>query len=580
MLKTFKNKPLVIGICVGLLALIFLGISTVRAYGDKDKICAGVTAGGVSIGKLTVREAAEKLHAELSNTTFDKPVYVVLGENEKTIIPSDFLASYEYDKTAKSALSYGKEGNYFRRIGQTFLTIFGKQEVPMEITVDDIAYNELLDGMLSGVEEKVQEHSWEISNDRLVVTTGRPGLLPDKKTVSDAILNTIRTGSYEKKIIFEHEERNPAALSADYLYDAVCANAEDAYYALEDGKVVIHDHVLGIKFDKNQAQKIINENRGNGVTFEIPLQIEHPRHTSEDIEAQLFADVLGEHETKFNTGDVGRSKNIALASRKINGTILAPGEIFSYNGVVGERSYSEGFETAHVYVNGETVDGVGGGICQVSSTLFNAVVYANLEIVERVNHQLTVSYVPLGRDATVDYGNIDFRFKNTTGHPVKVVCTADNGLMYVGLFGKKDDKSLDVSFETAVLRELPPPERRTDDPTLPKGEEKIEKPGSSGYVVDTYKIVKRDGKDPERIYLCRSTYNGTFREILVGTGEEVPEPQPGEDPSEGTDTPSPTPSDSPKPSEEPDTPTSTPVPSADPTETADPDDENTSDTGL
>ena len=430
---------------------------------------------------------------------------------------------------------------------------------------------------MDGVTEKVQEHTWEIKDNKLVVTTGRPGLLPDKMAVSEAVLDTIRKGTYDKKVVFDYEERKPSALSADYLYDKVASEAKDAYYELEDGKVVIHEHSLGIKFDKSIAQKAIDSHKGNGLTFEIPLTISNPQLTTEDIESQLFGDTLGEHQTKFNTGDVGRSKNIMLAAHKINGTILAPGEVFSYNGVVGERSYSEGFETAHVYVNGETVDGVGGGICQVSSTLFNAVVYANLDIVERVNHQLTVSYVPLGRDATVDYGNIDFRFKNSTGHPLKIVCTADNGIMYTGLFGTKEDKSLDVSFETSVIRELDPPERKKDDPTLPKGEEKIEKPGSSGYVVDTYKIVKRDGKEPERIYLCRSTYNGSFKEILVGTGEEVPEVVPGdENPDEGGETNPP--SETSSPSETPET-SSEPELSEEPSETNKPD-SDTSDTGL
>lgn len=576
-MRTQRKKSLIVLACVGLVAVILFGISVIRAYGSADKICAGVTAGGVSVGNLTKEAAAEKLRNELGAKTFDKPVYIVLGNAEKKIVPADFLASYEYDKTAKAALAYGKNGSFFSRIGQAFLSIFGKREIPMEVSVDDFAYDEALNFVMDGVTDKVQEHTWEISENKLIVTTGRPGLLPDKMAVSNAVLDTIRKGTYEKKIVFDYEERKPTPLSAEYLYEKVASEAKDAYYAIEDGKVVIYEHSLGVTFDKAVAQKAIDAHKGNGLTFEIPLTISTPNHTTEDIESQLFADTLGEHQTKFNTGDVGRSKNIMLAAHKINGTILAPGEIFSYNGVVGERSYSEGFETAHVYVNGETVDGVGGGICQVSSTLFNAVVYANLDIVERVNHQLTVSYVPLGRDATVDYGNIDFRFKNSTGHPLKIVCTAENGTMYAGLFGIKEDKSLDVSFETEVIRELDPPERKKDDPTLPKGEEKIEKPGSSGYVVDTYKVVKRDGKEPERTYLCRSTYNGSYREILVGTGEEVPEVTPGdENPDEVGETPEPT--ETSVPSESPSS-SPSPTPSEEPFETDEPE-SDTSDTGL
>lgn len=524
-MKLLKKKSSLFALCAVLILLVMLVVCAVRA-GGKGKVPAGITAGGVSISKLSEEEAAQKLREKLEGETFETPIQIVFGDDEKKVVPADFLAAYDYDKTAEKAVSYYQEDGFLKRMGRAFTSIFSKTEIGMEISYDEMAYEEMLTTLLEDVDDRIQEHSWEIEDDVLVVTTGQPGLMPDDATVSDAIMQKLQTGNYEEKIVFEKETRNPAKLNAKELHKAVCAEPADAFYAIENGKVVMHKHVMGVSFDEDEAEKIISAHTGFGVTFEIPLQIEEPETTLEDIEAELFSDVIGEYSTKFNAGDASRSKNIALATNKINGTVLAPDEIFSYNDVVGERSYSEGFETASVYVNGETVPGIGGGICQVSSTLFNAAVFANLEIVERVNHQLTVSYVPLGRDATVDYGNIDFRFRNTTGYPIKIVCSSEGGKMYTGIYGCDDINQGDVSFETVTVGHTAPPEKKVEDPTLPLGEEKEEAKGSSGYVVDTYKIVEKDGREPEKVFLCRSNYSGSLRIVHVGTGEAVPSPSP------------------------------------------------------
>ncbi len=586
-MKRLKKKTYII-LCAVLILAVLFAASAVRAYGS-GKIPGGTRAGGVDVSGLTLEEATDKLRQNLDNSIFDKAVHVVLGDVEKTVVPSDFLAAYDYEKTAEKASHHLKEGNFFLRIGRAFCSFFVKQEVGVEIEYDKVAYEDILESLLADIGDRVVEHSWEIQDDKLVVTTGRPGLMPDAESVSGAILDTIRMGTYNEKITFEKESRRPAPLTAEKLQDKICAESSNAYYEIVEGKVVMYPHVLGVSFDKAEAQAIIDSHTGDGATFEIPLVIHEPEITLEEIEAQMFSDVIGEYATRFNSGDVARSKNIALASNKINGTILAPGEVFSYNGVVGERSYSEGFETASVYVNGETVPGIGGGICQVSSTLFNAVVFANLDIVERVNHQLTVSYVPLGRDATVDYGNIDFRFRNSTEFPIKIVCSSEGGKMYTAIYGQETEDRETVSFETVTIGHTDPPERKVDDPTLPLGEEKVESEGSSGYVVDTYKIIEREGREPEKVYLCRSNYNGSFRVIHVGTGEAVPSPTPdeGEEPTASVSPVTPTPSGtsshapSPSPTRAP-SPSPTATPEAEEAETPapTPDSDSVSDSGL
>ena len=174
-------------------------------------------------------------------------------------------------------------------------------------------------------------------------------------------------------------------------------------------------------------------------------------------------------------------------------------------------------------MNNEVVDGMGGGICQVSSTLYCAVLYANLEVVERVNHQLPVSYVPLGQDATVDYGNIDFRFRNNTPYPLRILSHASGGVMYASIEGYKDIKE-DVEIIPVRIASIPPEVKEVEDPTLPFGEKKEEDKGSVGSVVETYKVVTINGESKKTL-ISKSRYAAEKAIVRVGTGP-TPSPSP------------------------------------------------------
>ena len=167
-------------------------------------------------------------------------------------------------------------------------------------------------------------------------------------------------------------------------------------------------------------------------------------------------------------------------------------------------------------MNNEVVDGIGGGICQVSSTLYCATLYANMEIVTRTNHQLPVSYVPLGQDATVDYGNIDFKFKNDTGYPLKVAADGSGGTVTVSLLGYRDD-TVKVEVTPVRISTIPSPATVEQDPSLPQGERKIVKKGADGCVVETYKTVTVNGVKGEKKLTSKSTYAATKRIVKVGT---------------------------------------------------------------
>ena len=217
--------------------------------------------------------------------------------------------------------------------------------------------------------------------------------------------------------------------------------------------------------------------------YTIPLKTLYPNVTTNMIGTEAFPDLLAQFSTYYSTRDKDRTTNLRLAANKVNGTVLMPGETFSYNKVVGARTIAAGYKEAPIYVNGEVVDGLGGGICQISSTIYNAVIYANLDIVERTNHQFVPSYVKASRDATVVYGSLDFQFKNNRNYPIKILCTVSGGVATCQIFGLKQDGDYEVeisAYETG----------RT----------------ANSIYSEAYKILKRNGQVVDKVLLSRDTY--------------------------------------------------------------------------
>ena len=202
-----------------------------------------------------------------------------------------------------------------------------------------------------------------------------------------------------------------------------------------------------------------------------------------------------------------------------------PGDVFSFNGTVGERTTARGYKSAGAYVAGETVDQVGGGICQVSSTLYNTVLLSNLEIVERRSHQMTVSYVPMGRDATVNWGTTDFRFKNNTEYPVRIDGIINGRNVTLTIVGTETVENRKVEILTSTVSTLQPPVETIEDPTKAVGFSETTQKGSMGYVVDATRVVYSGDEVISREGLVRSRYNPKKTIMTVGTMEAVVAPE-------------------------------------------------------
>ena len=290
-----------------------------------------------------------------------------------------------------------------------------------------------------------------------------------------------------------------------------------------DYKIVAEQY--GAKYDLDDSISAFNKAK-EGKEFEVKAKAIVPSITKEDLEKNLFKDVLGEYTTTVNGSSV-RKNNVRLAGEKCN-VILLPGEEFSYNQTVGKRTKENGFGEAGAYLNGETVQEVGGGVCQASSTLYNAVVLANLEVTERTNHTYISSYVPIGRDATVSWGGPDFKFKNNRDYPIKIEASYAGGKLTCKIIGTDVDGSY-VKFTSERTGDVAYNTKYENDATIPEGQQVTKQAGSNGGKAVSYRLVyDKDGKLISKKKEANSYYKGHEAIIAVGTMkvEQAPEAQP------------------------------------------------------
>lgn len=227
--------------------------------------------------------------------------------------------------------------------------------------------------------------------------------------------------------------------------------------------------------------------------------------------------ILGTYKTQFDTSNVGRSTNIALAAASINGTVLQPGQTFSFLKTIGRTTPERGYMEGGAISGDEIIQVYGGGICQVSSTIYASVLRANLQVVERYNHSLIVGYLPLGQDATVSEGAADFRFKNNTSAPLKIIATTSNGTLQISLEGINPYPSRTYEIVRQDVSKTDYKTIETKDSTLPVGQRVVKIPGATGYVVDTFKKTYENGVLIKTELVSRSTYRKVDAQVLVGT---------------------------------------------------------------
>lgn len=299
--------------------------------------------------------------------------------------------------------------------------------------------------------------------------------------------------------------------------------AQNASLTRENGAFNFVAGTEGLELNVDSAVRTISDYLENSWTSDntavlnLETQVTEPEGSAEEL--ANIKDLLGSFTTSFSTSGSNRCKNVSSGASHINGTVLYPGEEFSAYETVSPFTEANGYAMAGSYLNGEVVDSMGGGICQVSTTLYNAVLRAELNVTERSPHSMTVHYVDLSEDAAIAGTYKDFKFVNSTEYPIYIegYTTSDKKITF-NIYGKETrDKNRTISFESQIVSETPATTILQEDAGQGIGYKAVSSKGSSSYVAELYKIVKVNGVETDRIKVNKSTYKGTNRVVTYGT---------------------------------------------------------------
>ena len=521
--KKSKKKFIIIGIIIVVLLLIGLFVSTIFALINigNEKIIGGISIAGVDVSGLSKEEAKSKLE-EIYNPKKEKEIKLKYNEYETTISPVLMEVDFKIDQAIENAYSIGKNSNIFINNYDILFALINKKDIDLDMTINEEVTRQTIEDMNISLPNVVVESSYSIEEDELIITKGKAGIKIDTDKLIEQIKGELKNKDSNEEILeIPVVEKEPEEINIDKIHEEVYKEPQDAY--IVDEPFEVHPEVEGIDFDVEAAKEILKEDKEEYI---IPLIITKPKVTIDQLGEKAFPNQLSTFTTRYDVSDVDRSTNLRLACQKINGTVLLSGETFSYNKVVGERTIAAGYKNAKIYEAGQVVDGLGGGICQISSTLYNAALLANLEIVERRNHQFVTSYVEAGRDATVVYGLTDFKFKNTRKYPVRIVATANAGIATISIYGIKEEVEYTFKFSKKDIRTIPYTTQYIDDSTLPQGTEVVKQKGTNGLIRETYITKLLNGKVVSTKLLSRDTYNAMARIVRRGTGPAATTTQP------------------------------------------------------
>ncbi len=592
-----RKQNLMVGLIAALMVMVIgVGVFLWIYSRDDGLIFNNVYAMDVNLSGMTQEQAESAVEKRIAQL-YNQNLVIKLQDRELVLTPEQTGVSVDAGAVARAAFDYGREGNMFQR---------AKARSAADLTTYTIDLREYISYNKSYIEQAVEALGQEIytpltqpsvsvegeqpdlslyvmpdyvpetENDQLIVVDpeqqelvegglklkvnmGVAGRELDTQALLERVFKAYEEADFSE-ISTTYTVTQPNTLNADEIYAQYCVDAVDAALNTED--YTVSQESIGYGFLKEELQAALElTEEGGDVTLDFWLKV--PQKTKAAIEAELFKDILVELSTK-HTNNANRTTNLRLAAAEIDGYILKPGETFSFNDIVGKRTAEKGYKEATVYSGMSSVEEVGGGICQVASTLYYAALLADYEIVERTAHKFRVDYVPMGCDATIYWGSLDFKFKNNTDYPVKININVSGGKVNL-VFTGTETKDYYIKMEWDE-------KERTDWEVVEvlltdKNKEKYKdyKVGDTlvspytGYEGNTYKCKydKETNKRISRELEAYSFYTKRDKQILVDklSTDKTPEPttKPTDppaptDPPETTDPPAPT---EPEPTEDP-----------------------------
>lgn len=513
-------------VLIGIFIIVILVFSVIFSLINigNDKIIGKVSIMGIDVSNMTKEQATEVLK-EIIHDKMSEELVLKKDDYETSINANQINAQFNIEEAVQKAYDIGRSGNIITNNYNILASIIWGNNIELQMNYEQESLDKKIDDISSKLPDGLVQNSYYIEDDELIIVKGKKGLVIKEDELENSVINEMKAVNKKYNILnIPTQEVEPDAIDIEKIRNEIYKEPQNASVSKdkETGKTQVNTHVNGVDFDISieEAKKIIAEDKEEYV---IPLKIIVPDKTLSDLGEEAFPDKLSEYSTIFDSSNRNRSNNLAISAEKIDGTIIMPGETFSYNQTVGERTIAAGYKEAGAYAGGKVVQDVGGGICQTSSTLYNAALLVNLEIVDRSNHQFLTSYVDASRDATVAWGSIDFQFKNTRTYPIKIEASAKNGVCEMAIYGIKEDKEYEVVIESEVLSYIPFTTKYENDDSLEEGEEVIEQSGYTGCTSEAYKILKLNGKVVSKTLLSKDTYDPMTRIIRRGTKKEAVE---------------------------------------------------------
>ena len=474
---------------------------------------SGISILGIDVSGLSKDDAKQKVSDDVSNRLSTD---VIFKHNDETytLLPSSVGGSFDIDKVIDDAYSVGRSGNIFQNNFAILDAMINSKNFIPDFSFNSDSFDDSISQMNSNFADGIVEPSYDISGNNLIIKSGKNGNIVDSDKVKSLFVDKLTVVPYNTDSIevpiFSKEANK---IDIDAIHSEIYKEAKDASYTTNPYVVYPSSNGLDFNISVDEAKALIT---GDKDSYTIPLKTLYPNVKTSDIGIEAFPDLLSSYSTSFASSSSNRATNVSLATNKINGKVLMPGEVFSFNDTVGKRTPQAGFKVAGVYMNGQVATDYGGGICQVSSTLYNAVLRANLEIVDRSNHMFEVGYVPIGTDATVSWGAPDFKFKNSRSYPIKIVTSSSNRKCVVKFYGLKESEEYDIEIVSYRTGSVPYRTTYTTDSSLAAGQQKVIQSGSNGAKSVAYRIRKKNGQVISKELLSKDTYDPHNQIIAVG----------------------------------------------------------------
>lgn len=424
--------------CIG---VYIYGCCTITPY---DVMGRNIYIENINVSGLTFDEALIKV----KNTSLLKNRDIIIHSYGKafTIDGVEAGLTARVEDTVDKAMRYGKTRNVLIDGLANTLQMFFRKTVLPSADVDEKVIRAKLSEFGTMIHGELVQHKLEVGDNHIICTPGHSGFSGNTDLAYEQIIKSIDKERFSG-IRVTLASAPPADMTLETLDAFAYSNPQDARYEVKDNTIVVVDEVWGRYLDLNEAKSYISMIRQGGEIINIPYYKSEPAISAQALSEKLFNGTIATYSTSYGGSTANRSANVARAAAKINEKVLMPGEVFSFNETVGPRSSANGFFPAPEYANGETIMGIGGGTCQVTTTLYNAVLYADLSIVSKLNHMFPVGYAPIGQDATVSDSGVDFKFMNNMEYPIKITAVTGGGKITISIVGTLRDDTLTVKME-------------------------------------------------------------------------------------------------------------------------------------